>query len=100
MSVVRTPDARFENLPDYDFATRYHEIEDARLGTLRLHYLDEGPGDGPTILCLHGEPSWCYLYRKMIPGFTTAGCRKLNDDLGALIDDVLINGEIKDSDSQ
>ena len=81
MSVVRTPDERFANLPDYDFAPHYHEIEDAALGTLRLHYLDEGPADGPVVLCLHGEPSWCYLYRKMIPVFTAAGCRVLAPDL-------------------
>lgn len=81
MSMVRTPDERFANLPDYDFAPHYHDIEDAALGTLRLHYLDEGPADGPLVLCLHGEPSWCYLYRKMIPVFTAAGCRVLAPDL-------------------
>ena len=60
MSIVRTPDERFDNLPDYPFAPNYVEING-----LRLHTVDEGAGE--TILCLHGEPSWSYLYRKMIP---------------------------------
>jgi haloalkane dehalogenase len=60
MNIVRTPDARFDNLPDYPFAPNYVEMNG-----LRLHYVDEGAGE--TILCLHGEPSWSYLYRKMIP---------------------------------
>ena len=81
MAVLRTPDERFKDLPDYNFAPHYHEVEDARLGTLRLHYLDEGPEDGPVVLCLHGEPSWCYLYRKMIPVFAQAGMRVLAPDL-------------------
>ena len=81
MSVIRTPDEQFDNLPEYDFAPHYHDIEDTTLGTLRLHYLDEGPTDGPVVLCMHGEPSWCYLYRKMIPVFTAAGCRVLAPDL-------------------
>jgi haloalkane dehalogenase len=60
MNALRTPDERFQNLPGYDFAPHYTEV----IG-LRMHYLDEGQGD--PVLCLHGEPSWCYLYRKMIP---------------------------------
>ncbi|MCB9008036.1 MAG: haloalkane dehalogenase [Ardenticatenaceae bacterium] len=60
MEIIRTPDSRFENLPDYPFAPNYVEVN-----SLRLHYVDEGAGK--TILCLHGEPSWSYLYRKMIP---------------------------------
>ena len=60
MEIIRTPDDRFENLPDYPFAPNYVEVNG-----LRLHYVDEGAGE--TILCLHGEPSWSYLYRKMIP---------------------------------
>ena len=81
MNVLRTPDDCFTNLPDYDFAPHYHEFEDPDLGTLRLHYLDEGPADGPVVLCMHGEPSWCYLYRKMIPVFVAAGMRVLAPDL-------------------
>ncbi len=58
MNVLRTPDERFENLPGYDFAPHYTEVNG-----LRMHYMDEGSGQ--TVLCLHGEPSWCYLYRKI-----------------------------------
>ena len=60
---VRTPENRFENLEDYDFQSKYINVEDG----LRLHYLDEGNENKPTVLLLHGEPSWSYLYRKMIP---------------------------------
>lgn len=60
MAIIRTPDERFDNLPDFQFAPRYVEING-----LRVHYVDEGKGE--TILCLHGEPTWSFLYRKMIP---------------------------------
>lgn len=60
MPLLRTPDGRFENLPDFPFEPHYIEINGAR-----VHYVDEGSGE--TILCLHGEPTWSYLYRKMIP---------------------------------
>lgn len=59
-NIIRTPDERFENLPGYAFEPHYLEIDG-----VRMHYVDEGQGD--VILCLHGEPSWSYLYRKMIP---------------------------------
>jgi haloalkane dehalogenase len=65
---VRTPDTRFENLPGYPFAPHYLDQSNG----LRMHYLDEGGGD-TTFLCLHGQPSWSYLYRKMIPHFTPHG---------------------------
>ncbi len=81
MSVLRTPDEQFQGLLDYDFAPYYHSIHDPKLGELRMHYLDEGPQDGRVVLCMHGEPSWCYLYRKMIPVFTAAGMRVLAPDL-------------------
>ncbi|WP_179346688.1 haloalkane dehalogenase [Winogradskyella ursingii] len=61
--IIRTPENRFENLEDYNFQSNYLNVEDG----LRLHYLDEGNDNNPTILLLHGEPSWSYLYRKMIP---------------------------------
>lgn len=61
--IIRTPEDRFENLEDYDFQSKYINLEDG----LRLHYLDEGSVNKPTVLLLHGEPSWSYLYRKMIP---------------------------------
>lgn len=60
MSIIRTPDDRFENLPGFPFAPNYTEVNG-----LRLHYVEEGEGE--VVLCLHGEPSWSYLYRKMIP---------------------------------
>lgn len=81
MTVLRTPDTRFVDLEGYDFAPRYTDIADAALGTLRVHYLDEGPRDGPCILMMHGEPSWSYLYRKMIPPLVAAGARVLAPDL-------------------
>lgn len=80
LEALRTPDARFEDLPDFPFAPHY--VDDlAGYEGLRMHYLDEGPRDaGATFLCLHGEPSWSYLYRKMIPVFTAAGCRAVAPD--------------------
>ena len=74
--VLRTPDERFENLPDFDFEPNYLE-----LGGYRVHYLDEGPRDGEPILLIHGEPTWSYLYRKMIPVLTDAGFRCIVPDL-------------------
>jgi haloalkane dehalogenase len=81
MSVLRTPDDRFAALAGFPFSPHYLTIADDDLGPLRIHYVDEGPADGPVILCLHGEPTWCYLYRKMIPLFTAAGLRVLAPDL-------------------
>ena len=81
MSVLRTPDECFANLAGFPFEPRYQEIQDEDLGSLRIHYVDEGPRDGAVILCLHGEPSWSYLYRKMIPLFTAAGLRAIAPDL-------------------
>lgn len=81
MTILRTPDDRFDNLPGFPFEPHYCEIRDADLGPLRIHYVDEGPGHGPVVLCLHGEPTWSYLYRKMIPLFAAAGCRVLAPDL-------------------
>ena len=78
---VRTPEARFANLPNYPWAPNYLSDLPALAG-LRLHYLDEGPRDAPlTWLCLHGNPSWSYLYRKMIPVFLAAGHRVVAPDL-------------------
>ena len=74
--VLRTPDARFENLEGYPFQPNYLEIDG-----LRVHYLDEGPRDADPILLIHGEPTWSYLFRKMIPVFTAAGHRVIAPDL-------------------
>jgi haloalkane dehalogenase len=76
MDYLRTPDERFANLPGYNFAPHYFEVDG-----LRIHYLDEGPADGEVVLLLHGEPSWSYLYRKMIPIITAAGYRVIVPDL-------------------
>ena len=81
MDVLRTEDARFEGLRDFDFAPHYVEIDDTDGGHLRVHYLDEGPQDGEVVLVMHGEPTWCYLYRHMIPVFAEAGHRVLAPDL-------------------
>ncbi len=81
MHVVRTPDDRFDGLPDYPFEPHYAEIPDGDGGTLRMHYLDEGPPDAAPVLLLHGEPSWSYLYRHMIPPLVAAGHRVVVPDL-------------------
>ena len=81
MQVLRTPDERFEALPDFDFTPHYAEVPDGDGGTLRMHYLDEGPADGPVVLLMHGEPSWSFLYRTMIPVLTDAGLRCIAPDL-------------------
>lgn len=79
VDIFRTPDERFEGLPGYDFAPRYLELE-ADLAGLRLHYLDEGSGD--PILLLHGEPTWAYLYRKMVRPLATNGRVVVPDLIG------------------
>ena len=76
MNVLRTPDERFGSLPGFPFEPRYVEVD-----SLRLHYVDEGPRDGATVLMLHGEPSWSYLYRHMIPPIAAAGYRAIAPDL-------------------
>ena len=73
---LRTPADRFTNLPDYDFVPNYVEVNG-----LRMHYVDEGPHDGAIVLLLHGEPSWSYLYRHMIPPLRDAGHRVIAPDL-------------------
>lgn len=81
MKVLRTPDECFKGLEDFPFAPHYTEIR-AEDGTpLRIHYLDEGPSDAPTVLCMHGQPSWSYLYRKMIPLLVNEGLRVVAPDL-------------------
>jgi haloalkane dehalogenase len=77
MNVLRTPDARFESLPGYPFSPHYAQVSDG----LRVHYVDEGPRGGTPVVMMHGEPSWSYLYRKMIPVFAAAGLRALAPDL-------------------
>ena len=83
MKVLRTPDERFTGLPGYDFSPHFVEIPTGDGdGVLRVHYLDEGPSDAPEIIVLmHGEPSWSFLYRTMIPPLTAAGFRVVAPDL-------------------
>ena len=78
MESLRTEDERFENLPGYDFEPHYTEVPDGEGGRLRMHYVDEGKGE--LVLCLHGQPSWSYLYRKMIPLLVDAGYRVVAPD--------------------
>jgi haloalkane dehalogenase len=79
MKALRTPDQRFAGLPDFAFAPHYVEVGGE--ASLRMHYLDEGPRDAAPVLLMHGEPSWCYLYRKMIPLLTARGHRAVAPDL-------------------
>lgn len=81
MKVLRTPDERFAALADWPFAPHYLEIADADGTALRLHYVDEGPKDGAPVLLMHGEPSWAYLYRKIIPALVAKGHRVFAPDL-------------------
>jgi haloalkane dehalogenase len=74
MNVFRTPDERFENLPDYPYEPNYVDVDG-----VRLHHIDEG--SGPTVLCFHGEPDWSYLYRHMVNGLVVAGNRVVCPDL-------------------
>ena len=81
MKTLRTPDERFENLPNFPFAPHYVEIPDGEGGRLRIHYVDENPEGDETVLLMHGEPSWSFLYRKMIPIIVGAGHRTVVPDL-------------------
>ncbi len=82
MDVLRTPDERFAGLPDWPYEPHYTEVDDPLDGTvLRIARLDEGPADAAPVLCLHGEPSWSYLYRHMVPVLTAAGHRVVAPDL-------------------
>ena len=75
--VLRTPSERFDNIPDYPFKENYFVYNDK----YRIHYVDEGPKDSHIIFLLHGEPSWSFLYRKMIPLFVQANFRVIAPDL-------------------
>lgn len=77
MQLLRTPDERFASLPDFPYEPKYAEVGDG----IRVAYLDEGPADAAPVLLLHGEPSWSFLYRKMIPVLVAAGHRCIAPDL-------------------
>ena len=77
MKILRTPESAFNNIKDFPFKENYHTTSDG----LRVHYLDEGNPDHPIVLLLHGEPSWSFLYRTMIPILVAGGMRVIAPDL-------------------
>lgn len=81
METLRTPEDRFVGLPGFDFTPHYASVDDRDGGRLRVHYLDEGIADADPVVLFHGDPSWCYLYRKMIPVLVAAGHRVIAPDL-------------------
>ena len=81
METLRTPDERFIELPGFDHEPRYAQVPDGDGGELRIAYVESGPPDGPTVLLLHGEPTWSYLYRSMIPVLADAGMRVVAPDM-------------------
>ena len=80
MGVLRTPDARFENLPGYPFPPNHLQVETKGIASVRMHYVDTGPTDGPVVLLTHGQPTWSYLYRKVIGVLAEAGLRVIAPD--------------------
>jgi len=80
MQVLRTPDERFNDLPDYDFAPHYVEVPDDRYGRLRMHYIDQGDANAPAILLTPSQGCWVYMYRHMIPILVEAGFRTIAPD--------------------
>jgi haloalkane dehalogenase len=78
--VARTPDERFTGLADYPFEPNYASVRAEGVDPLRMHYVDSGPPDGPVVLLLHGQPTWSYLYRKVIPVLTERGLRAVAPD--------------------
>jgi haloalkane dehalogenase len=81
VETLRTPERRFAGLPDFDYPPGYAEVPSGDGGALRMAYVQAGPTDGPVVLCLHGEPSWSFLYRAMLPVLAAAGLRVVAPDL-------------------
>ncbi|MEU6641354.1 haloalkane dehalogenase [Saccharomonospora sp. NPDC046836] len=81
MRLLRTPEDRFADLPDFDYPPLYADLDNPVLGIVRIGYVEAGPPDGPPILLLHGEPSWSFLYRKLLPVLAAAGLRAIAPDL-------------------
>jgi haloalkane dehalogenase len=81
MRILRTPDDRFAGLPRFPYRPRYAEVPDQDGGTLRMAYVEAGSPDGPVVLCLHGEPSWSFLYRHVIRVLAAEGLRVIAPDL-------------------
>jgi haloalkane dehalogenase len=80
MSVLRTPEERFAQLPGYPFAPNYVEVESRGVPSLQMHYVDAGPSDAPVVLLVHGQPTWSYLYRHVIAVLCGAGLRVIAPD--------------------
>src|SRR4051794_8115642 len=80
MEVLRTPDACFADLPGYPFEPHFAEVTAEGLEPLRMHYVDEGPRDAPVALLLHGQPTWSYLYRSLVPVLVARGIRVVAPD--------------------
>lgn len=81
MELLRTDEDRFSGLPDWPYRTHHVEVTLPDLPTVRVGYIDEGPRDAPTVLCLHGEPTWSYLYRYVVAELLDAGLRVVCPDL-------------------
>lgn len=79
-AVLRTPDERFSNLPRYPFTPNYVQVETKGIPALRMHYVDAGPADAPTVVLVHGQPTWSFLYREVIHVLTDAGLRVIAPD--------------------
>src|SRR5947208_57110 len=81
MNTLRTPDERFAGLPDFGYQPHYADVPDQDDGSLRMAWVEDGPADGEPVLLLHGEPSWSFLYRTMLPALAGAGLRAFAPDL-------------------
>jgi haloalkane dehalogenase len=81
MQILRTPDDRFADLPDFPWEPQYVEVPSEDGQQLRIAFVEAGPADGPVVLCLHGEPTWSFLYRKVLHVLAEAGCRGIAVDL-------------------
>ena len=81
MQLLRTPDESFAGIADFPYEPHYVEVPSEEGQQIRVAYVETGPAEGPVVLCLHGEPSWSYLYRKVLPVLAGAGCRAVAIDL-------------------
>lgn len=81
MKILRTPDSRFASLPDFSFAPHYGEVKDSDGTAVRIHHLDEGPTSANPVLLMHGEPSWSFLYRRIVASLAARGHRAVAPDL-------------------
>jgi haloalkane dehalogenase len=81
MKTLRTPDECFTELPDFGYEPHYADVPDQDGGTLRMAWVEAGPSDGEVVVLLHGEPSWSFLYRTMMPVLAAAGLRTIAPDL-------------------